>query len=287
MPIGEGKKTDFYEGVPLGFYPIVNNLDVRRSKKTDALLSDMFFRVEDGSATVELCVIKSAAGSGKYVFLRRLAWEAATQFDCLCLYHRRTGALRYSALSDIRTLTSSRIFLFVDRAAYHVDEIEEVLQSARADKLPLTVIIAERHNEWNARCDKLERYVNFEEELTRLNRSEVTELVAKLRSSNALGIMSDKTDEECRDIIEQKLDRQILVALHEATKGKSFEDIVIDEYNRIIPIEAQLLYLDICTFQRLGADLRAGLISRIGGVSFDEFNARLIRPLEKRCLRKH
>ena len=127
----------------------------------------------------------------------------------------------------------------------------------------------------------MDRYVIYEEELSQLSSKEIEELISKLRGAGALGQLSEKTDAECKEIIEQKLDRQILVALHEVTQGKSFEEIVFDEYNRIIPIEAQLLYLDVCTVQRLGADLRAGLLSRIGGVSFEEFKERLLRPLER------
>jgi cold shock CspA family protein len=283
MPIEAGKSAEFYEGIPQGFYPITQNLDVRREKKTDTLLSDVFFRgeAEEDSSFAELCVIKGAAGSGKSVFLRRLAWEAAINFDCLCLYHRRTGALRFSAIYELYSLTSSRIFLFVDRAAYFTDEIENLLSNAKANKIPLTIVTAERHNEWNVRCEKLERYVTYEDEVSRLSSGEIAELVTKLRDAKALGKLTDKSNDECKEIFEQKLGRQLLVALHEATKGKTFEEIVVDQYNRIIPIEAQLLYLDICTFQRLGAELRAGLISRIGGVTFEEFKERLLRPLEQ------
>jgi cold shock CspA family protein len=283
MPFAAGKDADFYEGRPLGFHPIATDLDVRRNKKTDTFLSDIFFRMEedDDNARTELCVVKGAAGAGKSVFIRRLAWEAAINFNCLCLYHRRAGSLRYAPLEELYALTSSRIFLFVDRAAYHVDEIDALLSRARSGKIPLTLVTAERHNEWNVRCERLEKHVAYEDEVTRLSSQEVERLVSKLRKANALGVLSDKSDKECKEIFETKLDRQILVALHEATKGKTFEDIVIDEYRRIIPIEAQLLYLDICTFQRFGAELRAGLISRIGGVSFREFEERLLRPLEK------
>ncbi|WP_315812995.1 SIR2 family protein [Bradyrhizobium sp. SZCCHNR2028] len=283
MPIPDGNDADFYEGIPQGFYAIAKDLDVRRSAKIDTILADVFLKdgAEAASNSVELCVVKGAAGAGKSVFLRRLAWEATTTFDCLCLFHRRTGSLRFSPIDELYGLTGNRIFLFVDRAAYHVDELETLLLNAKSRKVPLTLIVAERHNEWNARCDRLDRHVQYEEELSRLSSNEVEELISKLRTAGALGQLSDKTNSECKEIIEQKLDRQILVALHEATKGKSFEEIVIDEYNRIIPIEAQLLYLDVCTIQRLGADLRAGLLSRIGGVSFEEFRERLLHPLEK------
>jgi tetratricopeptide (TPR) repeat protein len=71
-----------------------------------------------------------------------------------------------------------------------------------------------------------------------------------------------------------------LVALHETTRGVPFAEIVVDEYRRIIPPEAQLLYLDVCTLNRLGAPVRAGLISRVSGIHFEDFAYRFLKPLE-------
>jgi tetratricopeptide (TPR) repeat protein len=74
--------------------------------------------------------------------------------------------------------------------------------------------------------------------------------------------------------------RQLLVALHETTLGKPFEEIVEDEYRQIEPEEARLLYLDICTLHQFGVGVRAGLISRVSGVRFEDFQQRLFRPLD-------
>ena len=77
-----------------------------------------------------------------------------------------------------------------------------------------------------------------------------------------------------------RAERQLLVALHEATFGKSFEEIVQDEFDRIIPSEAQTLYLDVCTLNRLGIPVRAGLIARVSGIRFADFEERFFKPLE-------
>jgi tetratricopeptide (TPR) repeat protein len=72
----------------------------------------------------------------------------------------------------------------------------------------------------------------------------------------------------------------LLVALHEATKGLRFEQILYNEYVNIQPPEARILYLDICALHRFGPPVRAGLISRVHGISFDEFSERFFNPLE-------
>jgi tetratricopeptide (TPR) repeat protein len=70
------------------------------------------------------------------------------------------------------------------------------------------------------------------------------------------------------------------VALHEATLGKPFSDIVLDEYRSISSPQAQSLYLTVCILHRLGIDTRAGLISRVHGIPFSMFKDRLFKPLE-------
>ncbi len=55
----------------------------------------------------------------------------------------------------------------------------------------------------------------------------------------------------------------------------------MEEYKSIPLPEARRLYLDICCLHRFGPPVRAGLISRIHDISFDQFKERMFRPLEQ------
>jgi hypothetical protein len=66
-----------------------------------------------------------------------------------------------------------------------------------------------------------------------------------------------------------------------STHNANFQDIVSDEYKNVSPAEARLLYLDICALNRFGTPVRAGLIKRVHGIDFDEFQDRFFRPLEE------
>ncbi|MEM1110699.1 MAG: tetratricopeptide repeat protein, partial [Pseudomonadota bacterium] len=46
-------------------------------------------------------------------------------------------------------------------------------------------------------------------------------------------------------------------------------------------LEAQLLYLDICTLHRFDCPVRAGMISRLSNITFEDFRDRFMQPLEK------
>ena len=74
--------------------------------------------------------------------------------------------------------------------------------------------------------------------------------------------------------------RQLLVALHEATSGLKFEQILHDEFSRITPNRAKIIYLTICVLNQFGVPVRAGLIARRFNVSFEVFQRDFFKPLE-------
>ena len=56
--------------------------------------------------------------------------------------------------------------------------------------------------------------------------------------------------------------------------------IVEDEYNAIVPQQAQDLYLTICVLNRLNVPVRAGVVSRLHDIPFEYFKEHLFQPLE-------
>jgi hypothetical protein len=281
LAVAGGNPQDFYRGFDFGWYSVINNLDVRRHL-TDRLLNDIIIRAEDERPSIaELYVLKGEAGAGKSVFLRRLAWEAATQADVLCLYLREDGILRYDALRELYRVTQQRLFVYVDSAAKHVQEIAQAVAGAIRDRLPLTVFTAERQNVWNTTCERLVPQVTDTFPLRYLSHSEIQALVDLLAKHNSLGPnLSGKTREECVKEFEERAGRQLLVALHEATVGLPFEDLLLDEYQQIQPRAAQQLYLTVCVMNRLKVGVRAGLIARVHAIPFEQFAERLFGPLE-------
>lgn len=277
----EGSPKRFYKGFDLGWYPILNGLDVKR-RLAETVLWDVIMRPEkDRPVISELYVIKAEAGAGKTVFLRRLAWEAATQGEVLCLFARHSCAPHFEAIRELYRVTNERIFLFIDLAADNTSLIANMIEEARRFHVPLTIITAERVNEWNMFCEDISGYVSDEYRLRYLNHDEIEQLVNLLRKHDALGPwLQGKPFEDQVKEFEEKAGRQLLVALHEATMGRPFEEILFDEYNNIYPQQAQNLYLTVCLLNRLNIPVRAGLIARVHGISFTEFQKKLFAPLE-------
>jgi len=269
----------FYKGYFADWTPIVNNLDVRRTI-TDNLLSEIFLVDEiDKQDKQEFYVIKGYAGSGKTVFIRRLAWEASVQFNKCCLALKSTMP-DYDAIVELYRLCKERIHLIVDPVNEYIDSIQNILQKARQDKMPITIIGAERFNEWNITCDSLDAFVTRDYELKYLSEKEIEVLIKLLADHDSLGHLQSLSFTQQKEEFSKRAGRQLLVALHEATLGKPFTDIVFDEYNSISSIRAKSLYLTVCIMHRLGVDTRSGLIHRVHGIPFTEFQNHLFKPLQ-------
>jgi len=235
----------FYKGYFVDWSPIVDNLDVKRAL-TDNILTEAFLPAEEEKR--ELCeffVLKGHAGSGKSVVLKRLAWEASFQFEKMCLFAKQASFIDFEPISELYRLCKERIFLFIDPVTEFTEVIEDIIPKARKEKIPLTIMAAERFNEWNISCAFLDAYVTQTYELPYLSEREIEGLLNLLAKHKSLGYLQDKTIDEQKEALEKHAGRQLLVALHEATMGKPFSDIVFDEYQSISSRRAQSLYLTV------------------------------------------
>lgn len=270
----------FYRGSSEGFAWVGENFDVRR-RVSDTLLEDSV--IDSGRTALErpyLYVLKGYAGSGKTVSLKRFAWEAALEFDASVFYLGAGSVLRIQEVRELAQLIKGRIYIVLDDLLIHANELREAMQACKRQRLKVTFIGGARTNEWNVSLDSIGADIEAEYELLDLNYKEVEQLIQRLASNNCLGFLEHFSDVERVTYFLEKLKSQLLVALHEATEGKSFEEIIADEYQRVSPTEARVLYLDVCTLDRFDVGIRAGLMARLSGVTFQDFSKRLLRPLE-------
>ena len=281
MAIDPDDPARFYRGFDVGWYAVERALDVRRSL-TEVLLREIIIRPEeDRPSPTELYVLKAEAGAGKSVFLRRLAWESARDAEALCIYVKRGRSAAIEPLLELARCTGRRIFLFWDDAADRVREIQQLAVEGLRRNLQLTIFTAERVNTWNMACEDLDQHLTGQYILRYLNHSEIERLVALLLLHRCLGERLERMSPGDRiHEFEERAGRQILVALHEATLGHPFEEILLNEFKEIEPDRARHLYLTVCALNRLNVPVRAGLISRVHGVPFSEFREKFLGPLE-------
>ena len=275
---GDGDPKRFYNGFNLGWYPVANALDVSR-RITQAIFDEQIVTTQS-TAAARLVVIKAHAGAGKSVLIKRLAWDTAHNLDALVFFLENASSINLEAFEEIVSLTRRPIYIFVDDIAEAPDDVARLVRRARSQRWPLILIGGARYNEWNVRCDDLEDIVDSEYEVTYLSHSEIDDLLGKLEHHDCLGHLATLSFEDRQKQLRETYGRQLLVVLHEATHNATFREIIRDEFRKIVPAEAQILYLDICALHRLGPPVRAGLIARVHGIDFDEFRDRFFEPLD-------
>jgi cold shock CspA family protein len=283
LQVENGDPKEFYRGYSQNWYPIQMNLDVKRDLTDKFIYDEVLKNEESRNSAVELYVIKAEAGAGKSVFLRRLSWDSATQADVLCLYLQRKLHPEeiYETIKQIYNLCKERIFFFVDDARDNQNIVSYLLDKAHDLNIKLSIITTERVNEWNISCGEITPRVTGEYDLRKLNLNEIRTLVDLLTRHKALGPrLSQLSYEDQVNEFSIGAERQLLVALHEATTGKPFEEILADEFDSIYPETAKILYLTVCLLNRFKVPVRAGLIARVHNINFESFQKQLFFPLE-------
>jgi SIR2-like domain len=260
---GAGDPKRFYNGFDLGWYPMAENLDV--SRRVTAAVFDEWIVSTQAIASTQAVIVKAHAGAGKSVILRRLAWDAAHRLDRLVFFLEHAGAIDFDAIEEIVSLTKQTVYFIIDDVAESPESALQLLRRGKAQRWPLVLISGARVNEWNIRCDELEPFVDATYEIGYLSHAEIDDLLGRLERHECLGHLATLPFEERRKQLREIYGRQLLVALHEATKNDSFRNIIHDEFQNIFPREAQILYLDICALHRFGPPVRAGLNPLRGG----------------------
>lgn len=278
----QGDAQAFYSGADLEWFPIIDKLDAPRTLTHKVLCDTINIGEEERSDMVDFYIIKGEAGAGKTVLLKRLAWEAGVTSNHLCLYVRTLAAPTIDKIQEIHGLTNERIFIFWDNAAANITAITKLIKSARSSQLPLTVISCERYTEWNNKCEQLDSLVSRNYILPYLGPEEIDKLVLLLECHGCLGPgLQPLNHEERIKRFMDVFDRQLLVALHEVTMGEPFEEIIYNEYQSLQPESAKALYRTICVLNRLRIPVRAGLIARVFGITFEQFSRSFFKPLQK------
>ena len=279
MPYREQLPQRFYEGYDTGWGGIIHRFDVRRRVEEDLMFKVLLENETPAGPLV--FILRCPAGAGKTIALKRTAFEAATTSGALVLWLEENGALKTEAFVELYDLTKRPIYLFVDQMALHVDKLYLLLRMAATKSIPLIVVGAERDADWSTYGGVLEE--DFSPRFLRVGNLSMTEiegLLDLLDRHGCLGLLKEMNREGQIKAFSERADRQLLVALHELTQGKPFEEIVLSEHQRVHPEQARQLYLDIATMHQFSVKIRAGTISRISGIEFTDYKERFFEPLK-------
>ena len=278
MQVGLADAEGFYKGNEAQWADIAAGHDSRRELAEEFILT----LVGDVEATrLRTAVLFGEAGSGKSTLLKRISVDLLNDWGLPVVSVRNQRSLDYAVLRPLVRRLGTRLYVAVDNIADRVRELETFMSAARSDRADITILGCARLNEWSYKNQNHGITFDISFDLPYLTTPEIDALLEKLEIAGQLGILAQQTHSERRQAFIQRADRQLLVALREATEGKRFDQIIQDEYSAIPEESAQQAYLLICCVYQSKVTMRAGVLRRLTGVSFEDFYERILAPAAK------
>jgi hypothetical protein len=137
--------------------------------------------------------------------------------------------------------------IFVDDAATALPTLTALTEAVRVSDRRTIIVAGERSNRSGRVMQRLTTFNKAEAfAVPNLSDHDVDALIDKLSQFNLLGKLAGKTRIEQRYEFAIRAEKQILVAMREATKGEPFDQIIESEFDSIESREAQVAYLAIC-----------------------------------------
>ncbi len=154
----------------------------------------------------------------------------------------------------------ARPFFFVNNASDYSSALHSVVHQLREAHKAAMFVLGERLNEWRQGHGRLNppEYL-----LGPLSDPEINRLLDCLASHSELGALDPLSREFQFSAIKKKHAKELLVAMREATEGKSFDAILEDEYRGIGDTTSRKLYLTVCCFHQHGAFVRDTLLAQL------------------------
>lgn len=194
-------------------------------------------------STSAMFSLLGSAGSGKSTVLRRLAIQLARAGHSCFLTNSEELARPDDIARALASIGKKAVLLF-DNAETVLPALPRLLEAIRKLEIPPICVVASRVNEFERVSPKIPNEVKTREFLLpHLSRTEIRAVLTVLERENLLGQLSGMSQDQRIAEFESKANQQLLVAMREATSGRGFNDIIIDEYNTLVPQEAQNLYL--------------------------------------------
>lgn len=248
------ERSGFLLGTSPTWNDIIRELDIPRSITNTVIESvEKTYNDKNTGQKIKVINIIGYAGSGKSTILKRTGFTLSQTGHTVFLTYSDYMPRIEDIISVLR-LIEGRVVLLFDNARNVISQLPAFIKKFidELKQLPI-IILAIRTNH----SDKLDYFldpdiIDIESyKIPDLNDTEITNLIAKLDQNNLLGVLKGKNPTVRFNEFKYRANRQILIAMIEATNGKSFSDIIRDEFNSISPEEAKVL----CTCIALNTEL--------------------------------
>ncbi len=201
---------------------------------------------------VVMASLLGSAGSGKSTLLRRVAIQLA-RAGHTCFLTNSESLVRFEDVALALTHIGKKAVLFFDNAETIVSLLPHLFRAMLTIDYPPICVIACRTNDFDRMLPRLPKeIVTLEFQMPNLSRDEIRGVINVLDRENLLGQLKGMNATQRIAEFENKANKQLLVAMREATSGRGFDEIIEDEYRSLTPPEAKLLYMCVALATEAG-----------------------------------
>lgn len=212
-------------------------------------------------------LLLAPAGYGVTTILMSVASRLARENAGPVFFHRDGAPVSEGDIEFACTLFKVRPYFFIDNAADNASAIQAAQLHVRQLRKSAFFLLGERRNEWR----QLIRTPRAREiPVDPLSEGEIQRLIECLERHRALGQLTNLGPELRAAAIREKHDRQLLVAMREATEGKAFDAIIEGEFRGIADDLSRRLYSVVSCAYKLRQHIRDGVLSSVLGVNIAE-----------------
>lgn len=243
-------RSAFFEGAEPTWDDIRAGMDAKRQ-----ITYEFLDVIKDSGGGLSSFVVVGQAGSGKSTILRRMAHELAKEGFAVYFSKSAQRLEGKHILDFLESVGNRHIYMFIDDAIFHLDVINEL-----AAKIPehtnVTFILADRPHVVYPRLRTLSALKPTNLDVPLLNREDCEEIIDKLKQFGRLGELQGKSRPQQLQEFLGRSKKQLLVAMKEATSGKGFNVILLNEFQSLSGHNARLAYTIACLAYMHGAPVR-------------------------------
>ncbi len=146
---GKSNPKSFFKGAEPTWEDIRDKIPARRDLY-DPLIEGLFPELVDTSLEPSAYVITGSAGTGKTTLLYSVAYDLVADFQAAVLIHIPGTPLDSRLISPLVEPSTPRRFVVVVRfASEHFRELAMFYQDVIRQKLPVTLLLEDRTNQWH------------------------------------------------------------------------------------------------------------------------------------------
>lgn len=244
----------------------------------EALFSELYNPIQSLTAYL----VTGAAGTGKTTLVRTLAYDLAKSFDQPILIHIPGTPLDVNAIGSLYDETNPRrIIVIIHHAAETLKQMERFAEETRRRKLPVTLLLEERKNQWLYASQSLKSRIQVGVfELGQLSDGEIGNILEALAAHDSLGRLTGSDQDQLEQHFAELAGKDLLVALRELTSEDSFDKIIRDEYASIPSDVAKQVYLYVSSLGQFGFPVRYETLIRILNLIPQNLNEQVFVPTE-------